>query len=79
LLVTAPSVEYLVGLINGEELKIDSPAKLPPIAKIAEIREPWMKIIERTNRPHAGQGTKTLRIGPGRLCRTVGANWQRAR
>lgn len=44
IIVTAPSVEYEVVLIEGETIKIDSPADLPDEAIIAEIREPWMTI-----------------------------------
>ncbi len=44
IVVTAPSVEYEVVMATGEELLIDSPAKLPDESKIAEIREPWMTL-----------------------------------
>ncbi len=42
IVVTAPSVEYEVVLVSGEEIRIDSPAQLPDEAQITEIREPWM-------------------------------------
>ena len=44
IIVTAPSVEYEVLMINGDVRRIDSPADLPDEGDIAEIREPWMKI-----------------------------------
>lgn len=44
IVVTAPSVEYEVLTVTGETLTVDSPAKLPDEAKIAEVREPWMKL-----------------------------------
>ncbi|MFC1879600.1 translation elongation factor 4 [Chloroflexota bacterium] len=44
IIVTAPSVEYEVLMLNGEVKRIDSPADLPEEGDIAEIREPWMKI-----------------------------------
>src|SRR5512137_1980125 len=44
IIVTAPSVEYEVVLISGETVLIDSPARFPDEARIAEIREPWMKV-----------------------------------
>ncbi|MBM2826175.1 MAG: lepA [Dehalococcoidia bacterium] len=44
LLVTAPSVEYRIILTSGEELFIDSPAKLPEPTRIQEVQEPWMNI-----------------------------------
>ena len=44
ILATAPSVEYEVQLLNGTSINIDSPADLPDVSTIIEIREPWMKI-----------------------------------
>ncbi|NLG97915.1 MAG: elongation factor 4 [Chloroflexi bacterium] len=44
IVVTAPSVEYEVVKINGEVLRIDSPAQLPDEGVIEEIREPWMAL-----------------------------------
>lgn len=44
IVVTAPSVEYEVVKINGEVLRIDSPAQMPEEGTIAEIREPWMSV-----------------------------------
>ncbi|MCY3718952.1 MAG: translation elongation factor 4 [Anaerolineaceae bacterium] len=44
ILATAPGVEYEVSLLNGQELRVDSPARLPDESTIAEVREPWMKI-----------------------------------
>ena len=41
---TAPSVEYRIHLINGEEVKISSPAELPDESQIEEILEPWMQL-----------------------------------
>lgn len=43
LIVTNPSTDYQVSLLNGEELDIKSAADLPDPAKIKEIREPWIK------------------------------------
>ena len=43
LVVTNPSTDYQVDLINGETLDIKSAADLPEVTKIAEIREPWIK------------------------------------
>ena len=44
IIVTSPSVEYEVVMQDGSLIRIDSPADLPPEDRIAEIREPWMKI-----------------------------------
>lgn len=43
LVVTNPSTDYQVSLLNGEELDIKSASELPDPAKIQEIREPWIK------------------------------------
>ncbi|MBC8506767.1 MAG: elongation factor 4, partial [Chloroflexi bacterium] len=44
IIVTAPSVEYQVILIDGSMICIDSPAELPESGGIEEVREPWMTI-----------------------------------
>jgi GTP-binding protein LepA len=44
IIVTAPSVEYEVLMLDGSTIRIDSPADLPDESNIAEIREPWMNI-----------------------------------
>lgn len=43
LIITNPSTDYQISLLNGEELDIKSAANLPDVAKIKEIREPWIK------------------------------------
>lgn len=43
LIVTNPSTDYKVTLVNGEELEIKSASELPDMAKVGEIREPWIK------------------------------------
>ncbi len=43
LIITNPSTDYHVKLLNGEELDIKSAAALPDPAKIASIAEPWIK------------------------------------
>jgi len=40
LITTAPTVIYEVELTDGEVLTLENPAKLPPVNKITEIREP---------------------------------------
>ncbi len=42
LVVTNPSTDYQITLLNGEELDIKSAADLPDPSKIQEIREPWI-------------------------------------
>jgi GTP-binding protein LepA len=42
LVVTNPSTDYQVTMLNGDELDIKSAADLPDPAGIKEIREPWI-------------------------------------
>jgi len=42
LVTTAPNVVYQVRTVDGVESEIESPAKLPDITKVAEIREPFV-------------------------------------
>ena len=43
LVVTNPSTDYQLTLLNGDEVDIKSAADLPDPANIQEIREPWIK------------------------------------
>ena len=43
LIVTNPSTNYEVVMVNGEIKEIKSAADLPDVSEIAEIREPWVK------------------------------------
>jgi GTP-binding protein LepA len=43
LVVTNPSTDYELTLLNGDEVDIKSAADLPDVSKISEIREPWIK------------------------------------
>ena len=43
LVVTNPSTDYHIQLLNGEELDIKSATDLPDPAKIDAIKEPWIK------------------------------------
>lgn len=43
LVVTNPSTDYQVKLTDGTQLDIKSASDLPDVAKISEIREPWIK------------------------------------
>ncbi len=42
LISTAPTVVYEVRKTNGETIKIENPAQLPPVTEITEIREPMI-------------------------------------
>lgn len=43
LVITNPSTDYEISLLNGEDIDIKSAADLPDVSKIQEIREPWIK------------------------------------
>ncbi len=43
LVVTNPSTDYEITLTTGEDIDIKSASDLPDVAKILEIREPWIK------------------------------------
>jgi GTP-binding protein LepA len=43
LVVTNPSTDYQVTLLNGTQIDIKSAADLPNMAQVKEIREPWIK------------------------------------
>ena len=42
LVVTNPSTDYQVTLTKGDELDIKSASELPDVARVSEIREPWI-------------------------------------
>jgi GTP-binding protein LepA len=43
LITTAPTVIYAVTLTDGSTIEIDSPAKLPDLARVESIAEPYVK------------------------------------
>ncbi len=45
IITTAPSVRYMVELVDGNKIEIDSPAKLPPKNEYVKIEEPFMKVM----------------------------------
>jgi GTP-binding protein LepA len=44
LLITAPSVEYVVHTTEGKELHVENPAFLPPPNHIERVEEPWVSL-----------------------------------
>lgn len=55
LVVTAPSVAFLVKKQDGTEVTVESPAALPAPVDIIEIQEPWLNITIITPRRYIGQ------------------------
>jgi GTP-binding protein LepA len=54
LIATAPSVEYLVTKTNGEQVKVDNPADLPPPQNIDYIEEPYFRVSIITPKEYTG-------------------------
>ncbi len=44
LLATAPNVEYIITRTDGNQVRVDNPADLPPPTEVARIEEPVMDI-----------------------------------
>jgi len=44
LIITAPTVEYKIKTIDGEEITIQTPSELPNPTQIEEIKEPWVRV-----------------------------------
>lgn len=43
LIITNPSTDYMVNLMNGSSITIQAAADLPDMSKVKEISEPWVK------------------------------------
>jgi GTP-binding protein LepA len=54
LIATAPSVEYIVHLANGEELVVDNPSELPPQTEIEALEEPYLTVTILTPTEYTG-------------------------
>jgi len=54
LLVTAPSVSYVVVKKDDTELLVSNPSDLPEISNITEIKEPWVKVEVVTPKEYVG-------------------------
>jgi GTP-binding protein LepA len=54
LVTTAPSVEYHVRLVTGEEIVVDNPVKMPEPGSIEWIAEPFVKASIVTPRDYIG-------------------------
>ncbi|HEY59363.1 MAG TPA: elongation factor 4 [Anaerolineae bacterium] len=54
IILTAPTVEYKVILIDSSERFIKSPAELPDESKILEFQEPWMNLLILTPTDYYG-------------------------
>ena len=55
LLATMPSVGFEVTMTDGEELEVHAPSDMPDPARIAEVREPYIKASIITPKEYVGQ------------------------
>lgn len=54
LITTAPSVVYHVQTTDGVDLRIENPANLPDVTKIAKMEEPYIKATIHTPKDYVG-------------------------
>src|SRR6476620_1616197 len=54
LLATMPSVGFEVTLTNGEEIEVHAPSDMPDPARIAEVREPYIRASILTPKEYIG-------------------------
>lgn len=54
LIATAPSVIYHVYMENGEMIKVDNPAEMPPAVEIDRVEEPIVKLTIMTPNDYVG-------------------------
>jgi GTP-binding protein LepA len=55
LLATMPSVGFEVAMTNGDQLEIHNPSDMPDPARVAEIREPYIRAQILTPKEYVGQ------------------------
>jgi GTP-binding protein LepA len=67
---TAPTVSYEVLTKNGKVIRIDSPGELPDITKVAELREPFVRLEIITASDSIGDIMKLAESGRCRLLKT---------
>ena len=67
LVFTAPSVEYEVHTTDGTTHRIDNPADWPETVRIAEAREPWMRISVIAPNRYVGPVMETVTARRGKF------------
>ena len=55
LMATMPSVGFEVTLTNGDEVEVHAPSDMPDPARIAEVREPYIRASILTPKEYVGQ------------------------
>ena len=70
LIITAPTVEYQVTKMSGEEIEIQTPQEMPDPSLIKEIREPWVRIELLTPAQYMGDLMKLCQFRRGAYVNT---------
>jgi GTP-binding protein LepA len=65
---TAPTVSYEVMTSDGKVIRIDSPSELPDITKVAELREPFVKLEIITTTDSIGN---IMKLTESRRCKLL--------
>ena len=60
LITTAPSVVYNVYKTDGEMVRVENPAKLPPLVHIDRIEEPIVTMTIHVPAEFVGRGARAL-------------------
>ncbi|NMC08873.1 elongation factor 4 [Candidatus Microgenomates bacterium] len=71
LIVTAPTVEYMVTKTDGHELVIQTPQELPDPSETKEIREPWVRTKILTPDTYIGDIMKLCQLKRGQYVNTI--------
>ena len=66
LIATAPSVEYLVHKVDGEELVVDNPSELPNAGEVEDIEEPYLNATILTPTDYTGTLMDLCQTASGR-------------
>lgn len=70
IIITVPSVSYKVYTTAAEEIQVNSPEALPPVAKIEHIEEPWMTLDIITPKEYVGAVMGLINERKGRYLTT---------
>ncbi len=70
LIITAPTVEYRVKKVTGEEIEVQTPNELPDPTEISEIREPWVRTEILTPDKYIGDLMKLCQTKRGQYVNT---------
>ncbi len=70
LIITAPTVEYHVRKIDGEEIVVQTPNELPDPTEIKEIAEPWVRMEIFSPEKYIGDLMKLCQMKRGQYVNT---------